>query len=89
MNCDNISPPGSWREEILRGPATTSQLRDIIAELEQSLRLANADRASLRDQNSKLVIQLTEAVASEMEARSQVARLKKEITQLWTTLRNN
>ena len=60
MIVDNQSPPGSWREEILRGPATTSQLREIIAELEQAL----------RDEKTKN------------------AKLKKEISDLWTALKS-
>lgn len=59
MIVDNQSPPGSWREEILRGPATTSQLREIIAELEQALR----------------------------DEKTQNARLKKEILDLWTAVK--
>lgn len=60
MIVDNQSPPGSWREEILRGPATTTQLREIIAELEQAL----------RDEKTKN------------------AKLKKEISDLWTALKS-
>jgi cell division protein FtsL len=60
MIVDNQSPPGSWRKEILRGPATTSQLREIIAELEQAL----------RDEKTKN------------------AKLKKEISDLWTALKS-
>lgn len=73
MECDNISPPGSWREEILKGPATTTQLREIIAELEQSLRTARYEYLSLKEQNHQLVTQLTHAVASEMELRARLA----------------
>lgn len=87
MTCDTKSPPGAWREEILKGPATTSQLREIIAELEHCLTIAREDCEVLRDQNSRLINQLTASVASEMEARAHVARLKEETKKLWNTLK--
>ena len=87
MTIDNIRPPGSWREEILRGPATISQLRDIISELEQALRESKSQNDRLKEHNSKLMSELVEAVAKEMEARATVARLRKEITDVWTALK--
>lgn len=54
MIVDNQSPPGSWREEILRGPATTTQLREIIAELEQALRDEKTKNAKLKKEISDL-----------------------------------
>lgn len=87
MTCDTESPPGAWRQEILKGPATTSQLREVIAELEHCLTAARNDCEILRDLNSRLINQLTESVASEMQARAQAARLKEEVSKMWNTLK--
>jgi hypothetical protein len=77
MQCDNISPPGAWREEILKGPATTSQLRVIIAELEQSIRSLKAECLLLKEHNFHLVKELAELVAKDIENQTHLSRLRK------------
>jgi hypothetical protein len=86
MYLDNISPPGSWKEEILNGPATPTQLREIISDLEHLLRLSRAECETLSEQNSQLMNQLTDSVAAEMKARAHAARLKQEVKTLWIAI---
>jgi hypothetical protein len=87
MTIDNESPPDSWREEILKGPASVSQLREVIADLKHSLKVSKAESERLKDQNSKLMNQLTETIAREMETLATNARLKKEISEVWKAIK--
>jgi len=86
MTIDNESLFDPWREEILKGPASVTQLREIISELKHSLRIAKVESERLKEQNSKLMNQLTESMAREMEILSTNTRLKKEINDLWKSL---
>jgi PIN domain nuclease of toxin-antitoxin system len=69
MNIDTESEGGSWRREMLARPLSTSELRNIISELEHCL---TVERARTRD----MVTRLTDAVEMEMKLRAEIARLK-------------
>jgi hypothetical protein len=86
MAIDTESPAGSWRREILNGPATATQLREVISDLEHCLKISRRDYAAMRVANMDLVKRLSEAVAREMEQRGQVAKLEREL-QAWNTRR--
>jgi hypothetical protein len=87
MTIDTESPAGSWRREILNGPATATQLREVISDLEHCLKISRRDYASdAREANMDLVKRLAEAVAREMEQRGQVAKLEREL-QAWNSRR--
>lgn len=87
MYYDNQSPPGSWRQEILRNSPSREQLIDMVNELEHCLRVARNECEHLKERNAELVKDLTEAVAGEMEALSKAERLKKEIDRVWNVMR--
>ena len=89
MIYDTESPPGSWRQEILKTAASPSQLRELIAELEHLLRVARAERDALSETNKSLVIQLSKSVATEMELRGKYFRLKDGVHRLWKLLTPN
>jgi hypothetical protein len=89
MIIDNESPPGAWRDEILKGPATVSQLREIVSELKHALKLAEDENKRLKEQRDTAVSQLAAAVASEMEAKGLNAKLKQEVDNLWNALKLN
>ena len=86
MTIDTESPAGSWRREILNGPATPTQLREVISDLEHCLKVSRRDYQAMREANMDLVKRLAEAVAREMEQRGQVAKLEREL-QAWNTRR--
>lgn len=81
---DTESPAGSWRREILNGPATTTQLREVISDLEHLLKVSRRDFEAMRQANMDLVKRLAEAVAREMEQRGRVAKLEMELER-WST----
>lgn len=84
MTIDIESPAGSWRREILKGPATTTQLREVISDLEHCLKVSRRDYQAMREANMDLVKRLAEAVAREMEQRGRVAKLEMELEK-WST----
>lgn len=84
MTIDTESPAGSWRREILNGPATPTQLREVISDLEHCLKVSRRDYAAMREANMDLVKRLAESVAREMEQRGQVAKLEMELER-WST----
>lgn len=81
---DTESPAGSWRREIMNSPATTTQLREVISDLEHLLKVSRRDFDELRQANMHLVKRLAEAVAREMEQRAIVAKLEREL-EAWST----
>jgi chromosome segregation ATPase len=87
MHYDNQSPPGAWRQEILRNSPSRDQLFDMIDELEHCLKIARKESETLKEQNSKLIKDLTEAVASEMQIRARCERLQQEINHAWNVMR--
>jgi hypothetical protein len=78
---DDQSDGGSWRREMLAGPMTVSQLRDMVSELEHSLSVSRRNFDALRQQNTELVKRLAEAVAKEMEHRAKVVRMERELSE--------
>ena len=84
MIIDTESPAGAWRRDMLNSPATTTQLREVISELEHCLKVSRRDFDELRKVNLQLVKQLAEAVAQEMEQRALVAKLEREL-EAWST----
>lgn len=75
---DDQSEGGAWRREMLAGPLTVAQLRDMVSELEHSLAVSRRNFDALRRTNIDLVKRLSEAVAKEMECRATVARMERE-----------
>lgn len=75
---DDKSDGGAWRREMLAGPLTVTQLREMVSELEHSLAVSRRNFETMRTQNVDLVKRLAEAVAQEMEARAKAARLERE-----------
>jgi hypothetical protein len=69
MNIDTESQGGSWRREMLAQSLSTSQLREIVSELEHCLLVE-------RQRTKDLVIKLTDAVETEMKLRAEIERLK-------------
>ena len=72
MNIDTESDGGSWRREMLARPLSTSELRNIISELQHCL---TVERARTRD----MVTRLTDAVETEMKLRAEIERLKSSV----------
>ncbi len=78
---DNQSDGGAWRREMLAGPMSVSQLREMVSELEHSLTVSRRNFDTLRHQNTELVKRLAEAVGREMEQRALVTRMEREISE--------
>lgn len=73
MNIDTESEGGSWRREMLARSLSTSQLREIVSEMEHCL---SVERQRTKD----LVIKLTDAVETEMKLRAEIERLRSSRT---------
>lgn len=87
MTIDTQSPPGSWRQELLKTAASTTRLREIVSELEHCLKVSRQEAEALREKNNQLVSQLAEATALQMEALGKNEKLKQEIDHIWKVIR--
>jgi hypothetical protein len=87
MTYDTQSPPGSWRQELLKTATSTTQLREIIADLEHCLKVARDERDALQEQRDVLVQDLARAVEAEVKAVGRANELKRQINYIWDTLR--
>lgn len=87
MHYDNQSPPGSWRQEILRNSPSREQLLDMVNELEHCLKVTRNECETLQAENRKLLKDLAETTALQLEAQGKNEKLKKEINHIWSVLR--
>lgn len=79
---DTESKGGAWRREMLARALTTTELRQIVAELEHCLSQSRRREDDMRSQNGRLMTLLSESVGMEMELRGQLAALKRELAEL-------
>ena len=79
---DTESKGGAWRREMLARALSTTELRQIVAELEHCLRQAKLREDDLRQQLGRLMRLLSESVDGEMQLRGEVAALKRELAKL-------
>lgn len=75
MTVDTQSEAGAWRREMLSGPLTIAQLREVVAELQHCLNVARVNFELLRKQNLKLVKRLATVQDERAAATTLITRL--------------
>lgn len=79
MYCDNKSPPGAWRQEILRNSPSREQLLDMVWELQHCLDVARKEVQLLETAKSQLASELRDSNIALRECELRYERMNRSL----------